>query len=135
MPRGFNRGRVLLHFGAVDQIATVYVNGKEVCHHIGGYTPFSADITGRLVDAENEIVVKVRDLSDTSYHSRGKQKIRRGGIWYTPQSGIWQTVWLESVPEQYIKGLRITPLFDESEAELLVVSDSDLQCVAICDGR
>lgn len=135
LPRGFNRGRVLLHFGAVDQIATVYVNGKEVCHHIGGYTPFSADITGRLVDAENEIVVKVRDLSDTSYHSRGKQKIRRGGIWYTPQSGIWQTVWLESVPEQYIKGLRITPLFDESEAELLVVSDSDLQCVAICDGR
>lgn len=135
LPRDFNRGRILLHFGAVDQTATVYVNGYETCRHVGGYTPFSADITEHLTDAENEIVVKVRDLSDTSYHSRGKQKIKRGGIWYTPQSGIWQTVWLESVPEQYIKGLRITPLFDESEAELLVLSDRDLQCKAVCDGK
>ena len=135
MPRDFNRGRILLHFGAVEQTATVYVNGYETCRHVGGYTPFSADITEHLTDAENEIVVKVRDLSDTSYHSRGKQKIKRGGIWYTPQSGIWQTVWLESVPEQYIKGLRITPLFDESEAELLVLSDRDLQCKAVCDGK
>jgi len=132
LPRDFNVGRILLHFGAVDQIATVYVNGREVCSHVGGYTPFSADITECSTDGEIEIVVKVRDHSDTSYHSRGKQKIRRGGIWYTPQSGIWQTVWLESVPEQYIKGLRITPLYDESEVELLVMSDSDLQCKAIC---
>ena len=86
-----------------------------------------------LTDAENEIVVKVRDLS-TPLPFKGKQKISGEG-YGTPRRADRQTVWLESVPEQYIKGLRITPLFDESEAELLVVSDSDLQCVAICDGR
>ncbi|MGI6578613.1 MAG: glycoside hydrolase family 2 protein [Eubacteriales bacterium] len=131
LPQDFNEGRVLLHFGAVDQIATVYVNDKEVCHHVGGYTPFSSDITDYIKE-ENVIVVKVRDTSDTSYHSRGKQKIKRGGIWYTPQSGIWQTVWLESVPEQYIEGLRITPMFDEDEVELIVYSNSALQCKATC---
>lgn len=98
LPEGFNRGRVLLHFGAVDQQATVYINGIEVCSHVGGYTPFSMDITSNLKE-ENTIVLKVRDYSDSSYHSRGKQKTARGGIWYTAQSGIWQTVWLESVPQ------------------------------------
>jgi len=70
LPAGFNVGRVLLHFGAIDQIATVYVNGTEACKHVGGYTPFSADITPYLSE-ENTILVKVRDFSDTSYHSRG----------------------------------------------------------------
>lgn len=130
LPQHFNIGRVLLHFGAVDQVATVYVNGNEVCTHIGGYTPFSADITACL-QAENTILVKVRDYSDTTYHSRGKQKSKRGGIWYTAQSGIWQTVWMESVPDDYISALRITPLFDEGAVELTVFSASSLLCCAI----
>ena len=127
LPSDFNLGHVILHFGAVDQVATVYINGVEVCSHVGGYTPFSADITSNLIK-ENTIVVKVRDYSDTSYHSRGKQRMNRGGIWYTAQSGIWQTVWMESVPKDYISSLHITPLFDESAVELTVISDSSMLC-------
>ncbi len=129
LPEDFNIGRVLIHFGAVDQVATVFINGIEVCTHVGGYTPFSADITSSLQE-ENTILVKVRDYSDTSYHSRGKQKSKRGGIWYTAQSGIWQTVWLESVPAEYIIGLRITPLFDESAVELTVIAQGSYECCA-----
>lgn len=129
LPESFHQGRVLLHFGAVDQIATVYINGTEVCSHVGGYTPFSADITACLKE-ENTLLVKVRDYSDTCSLSRGKQKSKRGGIWYTAQSGIWQTVWIESVPEHYIESLRITPLFDESAVELTVISAQSLPCTA-----
>ena len=129
IPPHFIIGRVLLHFGAVDQVATVYINGTEVCTHVGGYTPFSTDITENLLK-DNTILVKVRDFGDTSYHSRGKQKSKRGGIWYTAQSGIWQTVWLESVPDNYIKALRITPVFDESAVELIVLSESQNLCFA-----
>jgi len=132
LPQDFNIGRVLLHFGAVDQVATVYVNGTEVCSHVGGYTPFSTDITSTLRE-ENTILVRVRDFSDTSFHSRGKQKSRRGGIWYTAQSGIWQTVWIENVPMEYISALRITPLFDESAVELTVLSEGTRQCCAFTD--
>ncbi len=120
LPEGFNRGRVIVHFGAVDQTATVFVNGRELMTHVGGFTPFSADITEALEAGDFELTVRVKDVTDASYHSRGKQASRRGGIWYTPQSGIWQTVWLESVPENYIKALRILPLFDESAVELTV---------------
>lgn len=109
--------RTLLHFGAVDQCASVWVNGTQVGEHVGGYLPFTFDITDALAH-ENTLVVRVTDASDTSYHSRGKQKIDRGGIWYTPQSGIWQTVWMERVPRTYIKSLRITPLFDEAALAL-----------------
>lgn len=122
IPSGFNRGRILLHFGAVDQIATVYINGCDAGSHIGGYTAFTLDIT-QYIRQENVITVKVRDFSDTSYHSRGKQKTKRGGIWYTPQSGIWQTVWLESVSEEYIEELSITPLFDQSAVEITAFSN------------
>lgn len=129
LPAGFNVGRVLLHFGAVDQTATVSVNGTEVCSHVGGYTPFSADVTACLQD-ENTILVRVHDVSDTASWSRGKQKLQRGGIWYTAQSGIWQTVWMESVPQDYIRALRITPLFDDSAVELTVVAGGSHSCRA-----
>jgi len=136
LPDGFNRGRVLLHFGAVDQSAWVYVNGHEVCRHVGGYTPFSADITNALQDDNNTLTVKVQDLSDTSHHSRGKQKTKRGGIWYTAQSGIWQTVWLESVPQLFIRSLRITPQFDYSAVDIELVCDNNEDAVLrMEDGR
>ncbi len=136
LPDGFNRGRVLLHFGAVDQSAWVYVNGQEVCCHVGGYTPFSADITDALQDGKNTLTVKVQDLSDTSHHSRGKQKTKRGGIWYTAQSGIWQTVWMESVPQTYIRSLRITPQFDCSAVDIELICDSNEDAVlSMEDGR
>ena len=119
--------RVLLHFGAVDQIAAVYINGAPVGGHTGGYTAFTLDIT-EAVTGEDTLLVRVRDDSDESPLARGKQKTERGGIWYTPQSGIWQTVWAELVPERYIKNLRIVPKFDDSRVEITVESDSMETC-------
>lgn len=110
----FNKGRVFINFGAVDQIATVYVNEQKVGMHKGGFTPFSFEITSALTDGENELVVAVRDFTDTNEFSRGKQKMKRGGIWYSPQSGIWQSVWLESTPEKYLKSVRIIPDYDNA---------------------
>ena len=102
LPDGFLKDRVILHFGAVDQIAEVRLNGFLLGSHIGGYEPFLFDITDCLKE-ENIITVKVRDELDKHILPYGKQKHKRGGMWYTPVSGIWQTVWLESVPEHHIK--------------------------------
>ena len=113
LPDGFDRGRVLLHFGAVDQIADVCWNGVAVGHHEGGYLPFEVDITKYLRDGENTLTVRVTDSLVDTPHAYGKQKYKRGGIWYTATSGIWQTVWMESVPENYIKSIALTPDFDE----------------------
>src|SRR5690606_10925853 len=100
--------RTILHFGAVDQSCRVFIDGAEVVTHDGGYLPFSADITDALGEGPtHELRVEVRDVSDTSHHSVGKQRLARGGIWYTAQSGIWQTVWLETVPELHVGGLRM----------------------------
>lgn len=95
--------RLILHFGAVDQACAVYVNGQRAARHTGGYLPFESDITQLVRDGENELIVAVKDLSDTSCHARGKQRLERGGMFYTAQSGIWQTVWMEEVPETYIQ--------------------------------
>ena len=115
LTKGFVKDLVLLNFGAVDSICDVYVNGRHLAHHEGGYNAFSVDITPALQEKDNELVVKVRDFTDTSYYTNGKQSTRRGGMWYTPQSGIWQTVWLESVPSAYIKSIRITPDIDAAK--------------------
>lgn len=118
LPENFNRGVVLLHFGAVDTICDVFLNNKYVCRHTGGYNAFSADVTRLLRDGVNKLTVRVRDFSETKFHTTGKQCLhRRGmckGMWYTPQSGIWQTVWMESVPQNHITDLKITPRFDDS---------------------
>ena len=106
LPEGFNRGRVILHIGAADQRADVFVNGKPVGTHKGGYEAFSYDITDHL-KAENMLqICCFDDLEDRSY-PYGKQTLNRGGMWFTPASGIWQTVWLESVPEVHIEKLHI----------------------------
>lgn len=106
LPKDFNKGRVLLHFGAVDQVAEIYVNQKLVGGNEGGYYAFTVDITDALEES-NELVVRcMDDLRDKTY-PYGKQTLKRGGIWYTPVSGIWQTVWLESVPQTYIEKLKI----------------------------
>ena len=99
-------GRLLLHVGAADQIADIYVNQKQVCRHEGGYEAFVADITD-VLEEENELVIRVWDDLRDQTLPYGKQTLKRGGMWYTPVSGIWQTVWLESVPETYIEDLDI----------------------------
>ncbi|MET0839717.1 MAG: sugar-binding domain-containing protein, partial [Marmoricola sp.] len=115
-------GRVLLHFGAVDQTCTVWVNGDEVGSHTGGYLPFTLDVTDHLTGADDLLEVRVRDLSETSFHARGKQRLDRGRIWYTAQSGIWQTVWLEAVPASYVERLVLTPHLDAGELEVTVIA-------------
>lgn len=108
-----NGEHLLLHFGAVDWQATVYVNGKETGQHAGGYQSFSQDITNALKDGENEIVVKVFDPTSEGIGPHGKQVLNPANIYYTPSSGIWQTVWLETVPAEYISGLILTPDVDK----------------------
>ncbi len=117
LPKNFNKGRVLLHFGAVDQTANVFINGKKAGTHEGGYEPFSFDITDFLED-KNTLIVIAKDELDTFRLPYGKQKHKRGGMWYTAVSGIWQTVWLESVPEKYIKSIKIDA--DDKKATVFV---------------
>ena len=108
VPGCFDGKRTFLHFGAVDQTCTVYLNGHELGSHEGGYLPFSFDITDNLIEGENEISLTARDTLDHKY-PYGKQKYKRGGMWYTPVSGIWQTVWLEARPESHVTDIKITP--------------------------
>lgn len=105
-------GRVLLHFGAVDWQTSVWVNGRSVGEHTGGYDPFTFDITDALRAEGNELVVAVWDPTDQGYQPRGKQVLKPHGIWYTPVTGIWQTVWLEPVPADHISGLKVVPDID-----------------------
>ena len=108
LPDGFHKGRVLLHIGAADQIAEVSLNGTHLCRHEGGYEAFTVDITDALRE-ENELTVCCWDDLNNQAFPYGKQVLpeKRGGMWYTPVSGIWQTVWLESVPETHIRKLNV----------------------------
>ena len=118
IPENFNKGKIILHFGAVDTICTVYVNGKQIAYHEGGYLPFWGYIDDCLVEGENELHVVVKDELDLNY-PYGKQTKNRGGMWYTPVSGIWQTVWIESVPEKYISKIKITSSTDKVKIRVL----------------
>ncbi len=118
LPEEFRGRRLILHFGAVDQTADVWINGEHLASHVGGYLPFEADIKAAPGDGRLSVVVRVTDDTDGGFHTRGKQKTKRGGIWYTPQSGIWQSVWLEAVPRSFIRALRITPFFDDAEVDI-----------------
>ncbi len=100
-------GRILLHFGAVEQVAQVSLNGQLAGSHEGGYLPFCFDITEYLRDGENQLCVKAKDTLSALY-PYGKQRKARGGMWYTPVSGIWQSVWLEPVPDSYIERLEVS---------------------------
>lgn len=116
------QNRILLHFGAVDQSCEVRINGHKVKRHTGGYLPFEVDISRYAQESANELIVVVKDLSDTSYHSKGKQKLNAGGMFYTAQSGIWQTVWLEKVPETYIKEIKTVPDIEKKIIRIKVSS-------------
>jgi beta-galactosidase/beta-glucuronidase len=129
------QSRLLLHFGAVDQCTSVYINNSLVCDHAGGYRAFEVDITDFVSDGENVLTVMVTDGTDSNELSRGKQKTKRGGIWYTPQSGIWQTVWMEWVPEKYIKSLRITPAPELNLVDITLCSDAAADCAIIFNGK
>ncbi|MFO8144055.1 MAG: glycoside hydrolase family 2 TIM barrel-domain containing protein [Dehalococcoidales bacterium] len=113
VPRGWNSEKLLLHFGAVDWRTDVWVNGIKIGHHEGGYTPFSFDIAPFLEGKGKQILlVRVWDPTDEGPQPRGKQVNEPHSIWYTPVTGIWQTVWLEPVNRKHIEGLKTVPDID-----------------------
>ena len=129
LPEGFVRARVLLHFGAVDQQCTVYLNDVELGSHEGGYLPFSFDVTDHLKPVNTLRVIAFDPLdTDLPY---GKQRFDRGGMWYTPVSGIWQTVWMESVPEKAIRSIRMDPSLDG----VILTIEGDGPFTVECDGK
>jgi len=121
VPKEWKGQHVLLHFGAVDWKADVYVNDVKVGSHTGGYTPFSLDVTPALNGKTNSLVVRVWDPTDASYIPHGKQVRNPQGIFYTSVTGIWQTVWLEPVPESHIASLLTTP--DPENAQVTVLPE------------
>lgn len=116
--------KIILHFGAVDQICDVYINDNYLGTHIGGFLPFEYDIRPYIKE-NNVLILRVKDVTDTSYYSRAKQRIKRGGIWYSPQSGIYMPVWLESVSNDYIKNIKINPDIDKNIVNITIYSDSN----------
>ena len=129
LPEGFRKDRVLLHLGAVDQECTVYLNDIELGSHVGGYLPFSFDVTEKLKEVNTLRVIAFDPLdTDLPY---GKQKADRGGMWYTPVSGIWQTVWMESVPVHHIRGIKFTSSLDS----VVIAIDGDGPFTVECDGK
>lgn len=140
IPSAFRKGNVLLHFGAVDWQAEVFVNGLQVGTHQGGYDPFTFDITTALKKGKKqEIVVRVWDPSDDGPQPRGKQIKNPHGIWYTPVSGIWQTVWLENVPKTFVASTKQTPDIGKQTVTVEVKSENlqpgDEIVVTALDGR
>ena len=127
IPRGFCKDKVILHIDAADRLAKVYVNDIHVVTHEGGYLPFEADITEALGEEPwnrlHTLRVDVTDGLDTNY-PYGKQSKNRGGMWYTPVTGIWKNVWLESVPKDYIKNIEITPTLDSISVDVDSTADS-----------
>ena len=138
VPSSWKGKQILLHFGAVDWKADVWVNDVKVGEHTGGFTPFYFDITSALNKGNNQLVVKVWDPADRGEQPRGKQVERPEGIWYTPVTGIWQTVWLESVAAQHIAHLKTTPDIDKKTVKVEVatnVCSPDKVEVKVFDGK
>lgn len=137
VPAGWRQGALLLHFGAVDWEADIYLNGIRVGGHKGGYTAFSIDIAPYLTRGEQTLAVRVTDPTDRGTQPRGKQVTESRTIWYTPVTGIWQTVWLEPVPESRIAALRTTPDIDTKsltvEAVTVGVRPGDIVGVTLRD--
>lgn len=138
VPATWKNKKVVLHFGAVDWRADVWINDVKVGHHEGGYAPFQFDITPFLTKAPaQKVVVKVWDPTDQGYQPRGKQVERPHGIWYTPVTGIWQTVWLEPVDQAYITHLKTVPNIDGGNVTILASTEgatsSDIIEVKVLD--
>ena len=128
------RGCTLLHFGAVDSECKVFWNGAQVGCHVGGFTAFTVNLSDVIKAGENELVVVCADEGTRNNGARGKQSDKRGGIWYTPQSGIWQTVWLESMPKANIGVFRITPDAKEKTVVITLENGSEAE-ITVFDGE
>lgn len=131
VPEDFIKDITLLHIGAADQQCEVMINGKPVGSHDGGYLPASFDVSGAIQSGKNKIFIRVRDEGGWQYPS-GKQRKKRGGIWYTPISGIWQTVWLESVGRDYIRSVKFTPDLAHECVSVVLDSDASFFTLELC---
>jgi beta-galactosidase/beta-glucuronidase len=129
LPQKSRDSHYMLHFGAVDFEAAVYINGRLAGVHVGGFQEFSCDISALLKKGNNEVVVCVKDPTDVGFNPRGKQTLKPQGILYTAVSGIWQTVWLETVPKIYIKSIKLIPDIDKN----LVNIEANLNCDGLPD--
>lgn len=125
LPKGFLRDRVILHFGAVDSVCEVFINGKSIGEHIGGYDAFSFDITDCLL-SENVVTVRVTDNLSSGILPYGKQKRNRGGMWYTPVTGIWQTVWIESVADKHIKSIKVDTTLNSAKLQFSGIENGEV---------
>lgn len=130
LPSGFHKGKTLLHFGAVDQVVTVVLNASPIVTHEGGYLPFSVDVSSYL-EEENVLILAVEDTLNHDY-PYGKQREKRGGMWYTPVSGVWQSVWMESYPEGGIYDIRVSG--DDERVTVSVKSDAKALTLTYLDG-
>ena len=119
IPENWKNKNILLHFNAVDWKCELFINDIKIGEHIGGYSEFYFDITNKLLEGKNKILLKVFDPSDKGYQPVGKQSLNPNGIWYTSISGIWQTVWLEPVSEKYIEKIEINNDFDNKEIKII----------------
>ncbi len=139
VPSDWKNKNILLHFGAVDWKTEVFINDIKIGTHTGGFTPFSFDITPFLKPGEQKLIVKVWDGTDTGYQPRGKQVSKPEGIWYTPVTGIWQTVWMEPVNEKYIEAVKTVPCLDKNNISVDVsaknIQNADIIEVIVLDGK
>ena len=126
-----SRGSCLLHFDGVDFACSIYVNGSKVAEHEGAYLPFSVDITHLLRDEGNTVALCVYDPSELGTQLRGKQKLERGGMWYTAQSGIWQSVWLEVVPRTHVEEVLFEPNLETGDLSISVRASG----IAMLEGK
>ena len=121
----FLKDKVLINFGACDQVCNLYINDKYIGTHKGGYNAFSFDISPYITKGENEIYILVNDDASSDVYGRGKQVYNNGGIWYKPTSGLWQSVWLESVYDNYIKSLKLIPDYDNKKLLVTALSSNN----------
>lgn len=138
VPASWKGDRILLHFGAVDYMADIYLNNVKIASHSGGYTAFQIDLTPYLTRGEQVLTVRVWDPTDEGCQPRGKQKTRPEGIWYTPVTGIWQTVWLEPVGDSRIGSLHTVPDIDAARLTVVPVTEGaeegDIVEIKLTDG-
>ena len=135
LAKEFLRGRILLHFGAVDSECEVFVNGCKVGEHRGGFTAFVLDVTESVTEGNNLLRVICTDEGTRNHGARGKQSDKRGGIWYTPQSGIWQTVWMESMPKEHIGAFTVTPNVEKGTVTIANAGDFVTEITVFDDGK
>lgn len=126
--------RVVLNFEAVDQETRVYLNDILVGEHVGGYSPFMLDVTSSI-KVDNELIVIVKDYSDAGVYAYGKQKREHGGMWYTPSSGIWQSVWLEEIPKEGISDIKITVDYDHQSVYLNMTGEFSQAVVTVFEDK